>query len=123
MDKIRHDGVLINMNDATIFCELISSFVYVYDEQPYALALVKPLDAAIGSQRLVERDLGQCRLQARRSGPEQHTIFPARSIRRGGLIYQEPKKPGEYTVLDTIDGDMFLRLIQLFPNRQMAAQR
>lgn len=102
------------------------AFICTVDDIKYPLALVKPLDAATGAEHLVERDLGLCRLRERTGrtrGYEKFIVIPARSIIRGALVIEDTEQSGEYLAMDTLDCDMFLRLIDLFPNRNMAAQR
>lgn len=113
------------MENNSKFCKLVLVFSCEVGGCTYPLALVQPLDAATGGERLVERDLALCRLRERtsRSGHDRFIVIPARSIRRGAMIIPDTQRAGEYLAVDTLDGDMFLRLIPEFPNRNMAAQR
>lgn len=115
----RYDTVIVNDgNSGLIFCRLVRMFVYtVSDEQePYAFALVHPLNAPTGP-RLGDFEVGLCRV--REKSRVQSRVIPARSIVRGALVVRDPKHTGEYTVVDALDNDMFLRCIGLFPNRDI----
>jgi len=42
-------------------------------------------------------------------------IIPLESIVRGALLVEDTNTPGDFFVVDTVDGDMFLRIASLFP--------
>ncbi|KAI0308427.1 hypothetical protein OF83DRAFT_1180860 [Amylostereum chailletii] len=55
----------------------------------------------------VDRDLGLLRVRAK---PLVHSEFiSVKSIVRGALLVEDFDKPGDYLVVDTTDGDMFLQ--------------
>jgi hypothetical protein len=112
----RHDHVMINVGpNLVIFARLLFLFVYHHPGQPgpYHLAYILPLDAPVGCRRQKDRLLG---LQLLRAQPSARVI-DARSIIRGAFIVPDGEKnSGRYYVVDTIDGDMFLRLRRLLPN-------
>lgn len=119
----RHDSVIYHKGDKMIFCELIYAFTYNFRGTLCALALVQPLDAPLqitGSRRIVDRDMGLCRVKERRR--EDAIIVPLRSVRRGALLVTDASRPQERLVVDALDGDMFLRCVDIFPDRDMAAQ-
>lgn len=113
----RFDVVIVNDGDSgTIFCRLVRIFTYTAPEETrmYALALVQPLNAS-GGTRPGDSELGLCRIRAK---PRSQTrVLPARAIIRGALVIEDPTHRDEFTVVDTIDTDMFLRCMPLFPNR------
>ena len=82
------------------------------------LSLVQPLDAP-SSGRSGDNELGLCRV--REKGRAQTRVLPARSIIRGALVVQDPAHLTEYTVVDTVDTDMFLRCMALFPHRDIVS--
>ncbi|KAM6495342.1 hypothetical protein JOM56_009965 [Amanita muscaria] len=112
----RHDHVMINVGlDLVIFARLLFLFIYHHPGQPepYNLAYILPLDAPVGNRRQKDRLLGLQLLCAQPSA----RVIDARSIIRGAYIVPDGKKDsGRYYVVDTIDGDMFLRLRRLLPN-------
>jgi hypothetical protein len=114
----RYDSVIVNLSEArVIFCTLVCVFTYCYSGKTFALALVQPLNAPCTS-RSGDRELGLCRVRAK---PRRDSlIIPVRSIIRGALLAKDCKHPGEFTVVDTLDTDIFLRLITLFPDRDIA---
>ncbi|KAI0091220.1 hypothetical protein BDY19DRAFT_934569 [Irpex rosettiformis] len=121
----RHDSVIVDCgwDKPPIFCKLLYTFTYKFRGTVLALALVHPYDASLqssSSRRRVDRDLALCRVaeQPRR----QSRIVPLRAIRRGALLVGDSKRLREHLVIDALDGDMFLRCIDLFPSREMAAQ-
>lgn len=121
----RHDCVIVHVgpDDASMFCRLVFVFTYSLGEQTYALALVQPFDLAKpGTEtREVDRHLALCRLRERPRADS--IIISARSIRRGAVLLSDTSRAGEYLVLDMLDGDMFMRAVELFPDRNLIAQR
>ncbi|KAI0686368.1 hypothetical protein BC835DRAFT_1288244, partial [Cytidiella melzeri] len=113
----RCDCVMVQMsaNDVT-FARLVRLFVYFSEGNRYALALVHPFTADRAA-RDGDAELGLCRIrvQPRRSS----MIIPVRSIIRGVLVVADNENDEEYTIMDTLDQDIFLRLMPLFPNRDM----
>lgn len=122
----RYDVVLVNMDgNQTSFCRLVCIFTCTIPQHrsPYALALVQPYKQirSTGTDAQVDRDLGLCRVQ---ESPQRDTIIvPVRSILRGAILIQDTLRRNHSLVVDTLDEDMFLRLIDMFPNRNMAAER
>lgn len=116
----RYDSVIVNNGDSgSIICKLVRAFTYTVTEeqQSYALLLVQPLDAPIVNPRPGDFEIGLCRLRER--SRTQSRVIPARSVIRAALIVEDPMHAGEYTVVDTIDTDMFLRCMDLFPDRDI----
>ena len=66
-------------------------------------------------------DLGLCRV---REQERRHSIVvPARAILRGVVTVGDREHPGEYTVVDSLDTDMYLRLMEIFPDRDVKPPR
>ncbi|KAI0684868.1 hypothetical protein BC835DRAFT_1291935 [Cytidiella melzeri] len=119
---LHHDTVIVNVgpDEMSAFCKLILPFTYKYEETVYALALVQMCEDPSGIRQPADRDLGLCRI---REQPRQRSqVIPLRAVRRGALMVANPRSPGEHFVVDALDSDMFLRCIELFPDRNMAAQ-
>ncbi|KAI0796362.1 hypothetical protein BC629DRAFT_1734435 [Irpex lacteus] len=120
--KTRHDSVIVEHSSRHIYCELIFTFTYEFGGATCALALVHPFDLSPQislAQRRVDRELGLCRVKER---PRRDSIIvPLRSIKRGALLVPDLSRKNERLVVDTLDGDTFLRCIHLFPDRNMAA--
>ncbi len=118
----RHDSVLMDWDGGYKFFKLVFTFMYKFRGVACALALVLPLDFPIGPRRpAVDRDLGLCRLVER--PPSESKIVPLRALRRGALLIPDSKRVRNHLVVDALDGDMFLRCVDLFPDRDMAAQQ
>lgn len=119
----RHDVVIFNHRSRIIFGELIYTFTYKFKGATCALALIQPFDSAVqltGARRIIDRDLGLCRLK---EDPRINSIIvPLRSVIRGALVVRDSSRLHDRLVVDTLDEDMFLRCINLFPDRDMATQ-
>ncbi|KAI0686901.1 hypothetical protein BC835DRAFT_1420079 [Cytidiella melzeri] len=81
----------------------------------FALALVQPMISTI--VRRGDAELGLCRLweKSRRDS----MVVPVRSIIRGAVLVPDCEHNGEYTLMDCLDTNQFLRSMPLFPNRDM----
>ena len=97
-------------------CQLIRTFAYEIGGRKYGLALVQPFDRPTPS-RLEDRELGLCRVGSRER--KQSVVIPIRAILRGVVVVHDTRYKDEYTTPDAIDGDMYLRLMSLFPDRDM----
>ncbi|KAI0777095.1 hypothetical protein BC629DRAFT_1736243 [Irpex lacteus] len=119
----RHDAVIFNHGNRTLFGELVYAFTYKFKGATCTLALIHPFDTSLqlsGARRIIDRDLGLCRLKERRR--VDSIIVPLRAVTRGALVVVDASRPGNRLVIDTLDEDMFLRCIDLFPDRDMATQ-
>ncbi|OSC97911.1 hypothetical protein PYCCODRAFT_1418559 [Trametes coccinea BRFM310] len=85
----------------------------------YPIAYIEELDVVQGVRRRIDRDLGLCRIRRRVNTParahEGCIFISARSIVRGVLVMPDHAREGDFFVVDTVDGDMFLRMRQHFP--------
>ncbi|KAI0092164.1 hypothetical protein BDY19DRAFT_928654 [Irpex rosettiformis] len=101
---------------APIVCKLIRFFVYWLGDTKYPLALVQPMTEPVEA-RPWDLELGLCRIRER---PRNRSmIVPLRSLIRGVVVVPDDERRGQYTVMDMTDNDVFLRLMPLFPNRDM----
>lgn len=90
-------------------------FVYWFEGKKYALALVHPYDGPV-NPRPEDPDLGFCRI--RPQPRDKSMVVSARSVIRGAVVVKDGTRE-EFKVMDNVDTDMFLRLMPLFPNRNM----
>ena len=107
----RYDHVLVASGDGTFFfAQLLSIFQLQTDTLSHNLALVQEYGQPPGSTRRKDKDLGLYRLRLKNN---PYTIIAAESIVRGALLVEDATIQGDYFVVDTIDGVMFLRMITL----------
>ena len=121
----RHDSAILAYRDRAVFCQLIYTFTYTFQGVTCGLALVQPFDAPLSlghSRQQVDYGLGLCRVKSR--SRKDSIVVPIRSLVRGALTIAEHSSlhSNERLVVDALDGDMFLRCIDIFPNRDLAAQ-
>ncbi|KAI0366900.1 hypothetical protein BV20DRAFT_1093373 [Pilatotrama ljubarskyi] len=111
----RYDYILYRVDDKTIgFAQLKLVFIYTFRQAPLPLALVRCLKP-VRSRSAIDRELGLLRLR-----PHDTTEFiPVESILRGAMVAQDFGTDGHYLAIDTVDGDMFVRLRQHFPGRDL----
>ena len=104
----RHDHVLVHGEKVDFFAKLILIFSVEFEEREYPLALIQPLDRPTGTLRRKDRLLELFRVGAQpRDRPELISIH---SIIRGAFIIPDFENTDDCFVVDTIDGDMFLRI-------------
>ncbi|KAI0309281.1 hypothetical protein OF83DRAFT_1072278 [Amylostereum chailletii] len=110
----RYDFVIVDTrNHGHIFAQIHTVFTCSINGTAHPLALVQPLDAPTGARNRTERDLELLRV---RTKPPAHSEFiSVKSIMRGAVLVQDFDKAGDYFVVDTIDGDIFLRCRALLP--------
>ncbi|KAI0343363.1 hypothetical protein BDW22DRAFT_1329317 [Trametopsis cervina] len=114
----RYDTVLINLDEnMPVFCELVRVFTYALNGSVYALALVHPFrqPTVTAQTRRIDRHLGICRLQ--KSQRKSSLIIPVRSIIRGCVISEDSWHKNDFTVVDALDSDIYIRLHSIFPDR------
>lgn len=81
----------------------------------YGCALVQPFD--IATRRTGDVELGLCRIK--KQAQDKAVVIPIRAIIRGAIVVEDKVHAGEYTVMDMTDGDMYLRLMSMFPGRDI----
>ncbi|KAA1476942.1 hypothetical protein DENSPDRAFT_758082, partial [Dentipellis sp. KUC8613] len=107
----RHDFVIVDAIPSPFFAQLIMVFTCTFLESDYAVALIRPLDAEVVPQS-IDHDLGLYRLRSRALA--QAEFIHVQSIKRGALLVDADTYPEfDFFVVDTIDGDMFLRCEKL----------
>ncbi|KAJ8580971.1 hypothetical protein M405DRAFT_887350 [Rhizopogon salebrosus TDB-379] len=94
-------------NDKNIFVQTLFMFKHTVGSSILDLALVLPLDAPLGPQRVVDRDLRLTRLRARPMASSE--FIPLQSIIRGALLVPDFDSDRDYFVVNYVDTDMFLR--------------
>ncbi|KAG1739543.1 hypothetical protein EDB19DRAFT_1928076 [Suillus lakei] len=106
----RYDCALIQLTpERSVFAKLILMFkCHLPDIGSFDFALVQPYTAGTGFSRRTDRDFKLTRVKA---APRANSIFvPLASFIRGAVLYPDPVHQGEFTVVDHIDSDMFLRM-------------
>ncbi|KAI0697352.1 hypothetical protein BC835DRAFT_1206783, partial [Cytidiella melzeri] len=103
----RCDCVMIQMSETEVtFGRLVQLFVYFHEGNRYALALVHPFTGNTAA-RDGDAELGLCRI---RMQPRRNSlVIPVQSIIRGVLVVADDENANEYTIVDALDQDIFLR--------------
>ncbi|KAI0340313.1 hypothetical protein BDW22DRAFT_1334574 [Trametopsis cervina] len=117
-NRKRYDNVLVMLDENTlVFCELVRVFTYTLNGSVYALALVHPFRKPVVTPQTkkVDRHLGICRL--RKLERKKSLIVPVRSIIRGCVIAEDSWHKDDFTVVDALDSDLYIRLHSIFPDR------
>ncbi|TFK32476.1 hypothetical protein BDQ12DRAFT_773340 [Crucibulum laeve] len=98
--------------------QLLYIFTIEIENTIHPLALVLPLDAAIGALTQKEKDLGFLRLCAQ---PQINAeFFSLHSIKRGVCLAPGFERDGDFFVIDVIDTDMFLRVEKILRKHDIA---
>ncbi|KAJ7241195.1 hypothetical protein B0H12DRAFT_1250508 [Mycena haematopus] len=109
----RYDAALVKTVTGTIFVRLAFIFACTIDDKTYPFALVQALDVGTGRQSAKDKTLNFYRVRER---PRKECEFiSVHSIIRGALLAPDFDKRGDYLVIAVVDGDMFLRLKELYP--------
>ncbi len=121
----RYDGVIIDNGldkhgkQLYKFAKLLYVFTCQVDKTLYPIALTLPLDSNSGSRTITDQQLQLHRVRASRR--EDSQFYFLRSIVRGAALVEDSKTYGDYLVWDVVDDDMFLRIKEMFPERQLPA--
>ena len=83
-------------------------------EHPWAF--IQPYDSPIGALTTKEKEMELHRVRAQPRGSAE--FVDARSIIRGVLLIPTFEKDGNYFVFDVLDADLFLRIKELWKERQ-----
>lgn len=112
----RRDFILVDRQHGQAFGQLVLLFTCRVDSYNYPLALVQMLEP--GSRdpetRRIDKSLSIHRWHMRPRN--QCEVIPLHSIVRGALLVSDPGYRGDYFVIDTVDDDMYLRVMGM--NRQ-----
>ena len=104
----RYDFVIIKVAQGHIIGQLFIVFTCLVEGQTYGIAMVRPFDAPIQTQRRArDGDLGLYRLRVKQN--VQYEFVLVTSIVRGALVVEDPSHAGDFLLVDTVDSDMFLR--------------
>lgn len=109
--KPRFDSVIISYRGKTRLARLVFVFSCVVGRERYPTALVQILGPLSGARRRVDQDLSLYRV--RMPVREKVTFIPVENIIRGAYLWEVDKGSEDFFVVDTIDGDMFLRVRQI----------
>ena len=108
---------MVHGEDEDFFAQLILIFALSIGDTEYSLAYIQPLDRPTDPVENKDADLGLYRVGAQpRNKAEFISIHP---IIRGAYIVPDLEKEAEFFVVDTIDGDMFLRLQEMYKNEDV----
>lgn len=105
-----------------IFARFLSVFVCSADDSTYPVALILPLDAPLGMDRLrdtMDKELAVYRVRARQR--REAEFISVKSIIRGAVLVEDSEREGEFLVLDNLNGDMLLRMRKMFPSLSVSA--
>ncbi|KAK7677044.1 hypothetical protein QCA50_020009 [Cerrena zonata] len=108
----RFDHILVNGGEKNFFAKLILLFAIKLDNKDYPLALIQPLDRSTGVQRHKNKDLRFYRIGAQPRNKAE--VISVHFIIRGAYVVPDFERETEFLVVDTIDGDMFLQLQDIF---------
>lgn len=106
----RYDHVLVIKEDGYFFARILRLFQIVMGTQSHPVAYIKSYCRPSGRVGRKDRDLGLHRVRVK---AHPYEIISVQSIVRGALLVQDSDNPDDYFVVDTIDGDMFLRMQSL----------
>ena len=106
----RFDHVIVADKSGSFFAQLLCLFKVQAGTHSHSLALTRTYGPVSGSARRKDRELGLHRVRVKLS---PYKIIAIGSIVRGAVLVEDADHPGEHFIVDTIDGDMFLRMIAL----------
>jgi hypothetical protein len=106
----RYDHVIVQLEHGYFFARLLHLFEVTMGTQSHALAYIESYCRPSGSMQRKDKALGLYRLQLK---SKRYEIISLESVVRGALLVPDSDNPEEYLVVDTIDGDMFLRMKSL----------
>ncbi|KAJ7038856.1 hypothetical protein C8F04DRAFT_950739 [Mycena alexandri] len=113
--RSRFDGALVLTATGNIFVKLIYVFQVALDGKNYPFALVQPLDAPLGRILAKDKVLKLFRVRAK---PRQAAEFiSVHSIVRGAVLVPDSERDGDYFIMDVVEGDMFLRMKDMYKQR------
>jgi hypothetical protein len=109
----RYDFVIVNLLDARVFARLACIFVCRVGGRSYRLALIKRLDKSTRqAPKKVDKELSIRRWRIRQD--TRCEVIPLECIMRGAVLLEDSSHSGDYFVIDTLDSDMYLRLMKYF---------
>jgi len=103
----RFDYVIVATESETFISQLLCLFKLQVETHSYFLALVRAYGQPPGRMWRRDKDLGLYRVRIKAS---PYRIIMVESIVHGTLLVQDPDTSDEYFIVDTLDGDMFLRI-------------
>lgn len=106
----RFDHVIVAAEGGSFFAQLLCLFKFQSGNRSHSLALTRTYGRPPGGIRRKDRELGLYRVRVKSS---PYKIIALESIVRGAVLVEDTDNPGDYFVVDTIDGDMFLRMAAL----------
>ena len=101
----RYDHVLVVTEDGHFFARILRLFQIDMGGQSHPVAYVKSYCRRRAGRK--DKDLSLYRVRVKANPYE---IISVQSIVRGALLVQDSDSLDDYFVVDTVDGDMFLRM-------------
>jgi len=105
----RYDFIIADCSQGRVFAQLVFVFTCRVSGREHHLALVQPLEKkSRPSTKSADKNLSIYRwhIQAR----SRCEVIHLDCIVRGAVLVADMKYKGDYFVIDTLDGDMFLRV-------------
>jgi len=108
----RYDFVIADLLQGRAFAQLVFVFVCRVNKRDHRLALVQPLEkkSRVNTKK-TDKGLSICRWRIR--ARDRCEVIPISSIVRGAVLVEDTKFKGDYFVIDTLDEDMFVRVITM----------
>ncbi|KAJ6455239.1 hypothetical protein C8R45DRAFT_1056741 [Mycena sanguinolenta] len=109
------DTVLVLTEAGPIFSQLIYVFEVSANGKVYPFALVQPLDLPVGAISAKDKALKLFQVHAKLRHASE--FIPVHSIICGAVVVPDSKKSGDFFVMDVQEGDVFLRLRDMYRAR------
>ena len=106
----RYDHVIVATENGHFFARILRLFQIFVGTESHSLAYVQSYCWPAGQIRRKDKDLGLYRVRVK---VNPYEIISIQSIVRGALLVQDSDNPDDYFVVDTVDGDAFLRMQSL----------
>ncbi|KAG6913371.1 hypothetical protein DXG01_007286 [Tephrocybe rancida] len=117
-NRPRYDCVIVHSMDGDYFARLLFVFTYVVEaddkDTPIPMALVQPF-TTIKQENFTKKDIDLGLLRLEETLRAESIFIPARSIVHGVYLVPDNEKETGWSVLDTLDSDMFLRMHIMYP--------
>ncbi|KAG1734053.1 uncharacterized protein EDB91DRAFT_1238464 [Suillus paluster] len=104
----QYDCIILQTDTHIIFGKLMSIFTCTVGDVQYPITLVLPYDQLVGVHPQKDKDFQFWQVKTKpRASTEFFSVY---SIIRGCMIVEDPRRPVEFLVVDTVDTDMFLQM-------------
>ena len=106
----RYDHVIVATEHRYFFARILRLFKISTAMESHSLAYVQSYCRPVGQTRRRDKDLGLYRVRVK---VNPYEIISTESIVRGALLVQDSERSDDYFIVNTVDGDMFLRMQSL----------